>query len=72
MKEGLIVKSLMGHDAGRKYVVISVINENFVLLCDGKYRPLDKPKMKRIKHVEPIAEADVSDLTDSKLRKLCK
>ena len=73
LKEGTIVKSLNGHDTGRVYVVISAINDDFVLLCDGKYRTLDKPKQKRIKHLEVIGEIRLSaSVSDASIRKICK
>ena len=52
MQVGYVVKSLKGHDTGRVYLVVAVLNADFVLLSDGEYRKLDNPKQKRIKHVE--------------------
>lgn len=74
MKEGLIVKSLKGHDTGRIYVVMAVLNEDFVLLADGKYRKTDNPKQKRVKHLEVISEESFSpsSVTDAELRRMCK
>ncbi len=73
MKEGLIVKSLKGHDTGRIYLVIALLGDDFVLLCDGKYRRIDNPKQKRIKHLEIIGEiTPLAELTDSSIRKICK
>ncbi len=50
MKIGDIVVSLCGHDIGEWYVVCEV-DKNFVYLADGKTKPLQKPKKKKIKHV---------------------
>ena len=50
MKVGDIVVSLCGHDIGEWYVVFEVSN-NYVYLVDGKTKPLQKPKKKKIKHV---------------------
>lgn len=73
MKEGCIVKSLKGHDCERVYVVVSAIDDNFVLLCDGKYRKLDNPKQKRIKHLEVLREGELPKmLTDSAVRAMCE
>ena len=73
VKEGTIVKSLKGHDEGRIYAVVATAGEDFVLLCDGKYRKLDNPKQKRVKHVEVLCETEFpSDLNDKKLREICK
>ena len=73
MKEGTIVKSLKGHDTGRVYVVIATAGNDFVLLCDGKYRKFDNPKQKRVKHLDMIGEIQLSaSVTDATLRKICK
>ena len=73
LKEGSIVKSLKGHDTGRVYLVLARLNENFVLVADGKYRKTENPKQKRIKHLEFIADAEIgTDVTDCALRKVCK
>jgi ribosomal protein L14E/L6E/L27E len=50
---GRLVKSLKGHDAGNIYMIIKQ-EDDFVWLSDGDYKKLDKPKKKRIKHVEPL------------------
>ena len=73
MKEGLIVKSLKGHDTGRIYLVVASLDENFVLLCDGQYRKIDNPKQKRVKHLEVVGVAPLdAELTNSSIRKICK
>lgn len=53
-----VVVSLKGHDTGRRYVVTNVVSPEFVLLADGKYRKLDNPKLKRMKHVKVIGATD--------------
>lgn len=50
MKIGDVVISVSGHDIGEWYIVEEVLN-NFVYLIDGKNKPIDKPKKKKIKHV---------------------
>lgn len=60
MQVGYVVKSLKGHDAGRVYLVVAVLNADFVLLSDGEYRKLDNPKQKRIKHVELLSDENNS------------
>ena len=73
IKFGDVVTSLMGHDIGRKYLVISEIDENFVLVCDGKYRKLENPKQKRKKHLKPEFNSkidSVEGLSDSDIRKI--
>lgn len=73
LKEGFIVKSLKGHDSERVYVVVSAIDDNFVLVCDGKYRKLENPKQKRMKHLEVLQESELpKTLTDSAIRAMCE
>ena len=48
---GKLVYSKSGRDAGRYYIVISVLNEEYVYICDGDLRKLENPKKKKIKHL---------------------
>ena len=50
MKIGDIVISTYGHDMGEWYIVEQVLNE-YVFLVDGKNKPIDKPKKKKVKHI---------------------
>ena len=73
METGNVVKSLKGHDTGRIYVVTAIINDDFVLIADGKYRMLSDPKMKRKKHLAVIGNVGAdTEVTDAALRKICK
>ena len=76
-KSGQIVVSRMGHDTGRPYIVVAVVGSDFVLCADGKYRTLDKPKQKRVKHLkttgvsQAAAEAiESGKLTDADVRRI--
>lgn len=53
---GQVVKSTQGRDAGRLFVVVGIIDESYVLLCDGALRRIDKPKKKKRKHFIPTQE----------------
>ncbi|NLO45780.1 MAG: hypothetical protein GX107_04660 [Clostridiales bacterium] len=50
LEKGSVVKSLAGRDAGRLLLVTDK-TESSVLVCDGKERPVEKPKLKNIRHV---------------------
>ena len=50
---GRAVVSRQGRDAGRCFVVIQVVDEQFVLMADGLTRKLDHLKKKKIKHLHP-------------------
>lgn len=49
--------STMGRDKGMYFIVVGV-EENYVYLVNGSVRKIDKPKKKKIKHIE------VTDLYD--------
>lgn len=52
IRPGDIVISKAGRDKGRPLVVLENIDENFVLLVDGDLRPLEKPKKKKLLHLQ--------------------
>lgn len=49
---GQLVRSRAGRDRGKHYLVIQVLDDRYVLLVDGKRRPLDTPKKKNIIHLQ--------------------
>ena len=51
---GSIVRSRAGRDQGRLFVVISEIDEDFVLMANGSLRTMDRPKKKRRRHLTRI------------------
>ena len=53
MIPGRVVLSTQGRDEGRYFIVLEVIDENFVLMADGLTRKLDHPKKKKVKHLRP-------------------
>ena len=50
---GQLVTSKAGHDKDTLYVVMAQEGD-FVYLSDGWLKPPDRPKKKRLKHVQPI------------------
>ena len=52
MEVGQIVFSKRGRDKGRAFVIMSADRE-YVFLVDGQMRPLNKPKKKKVKHIQP-------------------
>ena len=72
-----IVKSTAGRDKGELFFVLATEGD-FLLLADGKLRPVERPKRKRRKHVV-LRRADGGELyrrirsnesiTNSELRK---
>lgn len=50
---GQLVTSKAGHDKDTLYVVIAQEGD-FVYLSDGRLKTPEKPKRKRLKHVQPV------------------
>ena len=48
---GSLAYSKCGRDRKRLFCVVDVIDENFVLVADGKLHKIEKPKKKRLKHL---------------------
>ena len=72
-----IVKAAAGRDKGKLFFVLDV-EDDFLLLADGKTRKLERPKRKKRKHVVFRARIDCRTtekirsgdrLTNSELRK---
>ena len=63
---GRVVYSKCGRDSKKYFVVIQIINEEYVYIADGSLRTIQKPKKKKIKHL--IAGSSVSkEIRDSVL-----
>ena len=54
---GTIVFSKKGRDKGYPFVVLLSLDDDFVLICDGRRRKVDKPKRKRRKHLSATPHA---------------
>ena len=48
---GRIVYSKAGRDKDKYFMILDVLNEEFVYLVDGHLRRLERPKKKKIKHL---------------------
>lgn len=53
---GSVVYSKAGHDAGRFYVVVEIVDDSYVKIADGELRKTESPKLKKIKHLEVQSE----------------
>ena len=78
MEVGRVVMSKQGRDRDRCFVILSVVDDQYVMMADGLTRKLDHPKRKKVKHLHPkpvkmegLAERLASrQVLDSDLRKL--
>lgn len=48
---GQIVHSRAGRDKGRYFIIVGIVDENYVLIADGDLRKIERPKKKKIKHL---------------------
>lgn len=74
---GDVVLSTAGHDQGTAMVVVACLDAEFVLVCDGKTRTLQKPKRKKRKHLKPLTAQRMETVTqptvlDAHIRKHLK
>ena len=70
--KGQVVRSKKGRDEGKVYIIMEIIDDDLLLLVDGKLRKLDRPKKKKVKHLyiyKDIIDLDFKDLSDSYIRK---
>lgn len=50
---GRVVYSKQGRDQGRYFVIVDVVDDQFVLMADGALRKVSRPKRKKVKHLHP-------------------
>ena len=65
-----VVESTAGRDEGCIYLVSEILDENFVLLIDGKTKPISKPKRKKVKHLKTlgVVESELCGTFEDKSR----
>jgi len=49
---GDIVYAKAGRDKDRPFVVLSILDSEFAMLADGRRRKVQKPKKKKLKHLQ--------------------
>ena len=63
LEKGTVVRSSAGRDKGKLLAIVGS-EQKKVLVCDGKERPVERPKSKNIRHVEPtgalLSEAETA------------
>ncbi|SCZ81908.1 KOW domain-containing RNA-binding protein [Acidaminobacter hydrogenoformans] len=66
---GQFVKSKAGRDRDRVFLILDIVDDNFVLLVDGNLRKVDSPKLKKVRHlvkINQISTAFADTLKDGK------
>lgn len=59
---GQLVRASCGRDQGQLFFIAKIVDEKYVLIVNGKSRKLDKPKLKKIKHL------NISNFIDEEIR----
>ena len=53
---GSVVVSKAGRDQGRRFLVVGVVDDDFVMIANGGLRGMDRQKKKRRKHLKPTGQ----------------
>ncbi len=48
---GRVARSRAGRDKGRYALIVSIVDEEYVLIADGDLRKFHSPKKKKLKHL---------------------
>ena len=56
--QGSIAISLCGRDKDRVFIIVGVLDKDYVFITDGKKRKIEKPKKKKLKHLRICCEAE--------------
>ena len=48
---GRVCRATAGRDKHKRFVIVALLDEAYVLIADGRTRPIEKPKRKKIKHL---------------------
>jgi ribosomal protein L14E/L6E/L27E len=48
---GKVVNSKAGRDMHRNFIVVGILNDEYVYISDGELRRIEKPKKKKVKHL---------------------
>lgn len=66
---GMIVRSIAGRDKGDLFIVLST-EGGYAYLANGELRKVDRPKKKKLKHLQPSHY--VSEFIQNKLKAVGK
>lgn len=61
---GQLVEASRGRDEGKLFFIIKIVDDEYVFISDGRSRKLDKPKLKKIKHL------NIRDYVNNDLKEL--
>ena len=49
---GQVLEVLSIRETGRLFFIVKIVDHEYVLISDGKKRKLDRPKLKKVKHLK--------------------
>lgn len=58
---GSIVLAKAGRDKGKTFVITAFLDEQYVHICDGELRRLQKPKKKKLMHLHVTPHMALSE-----------
>lgn len=53
---GQVVYSKAGRDKGKKFIVVDIVDELYVMISDGDLRRIENAKRKKLKHLQITEE----------------
>jgi ribosomal protein L14E/L6E/L27E len=70
VQAGRVAKSTAGRDKGRLFVIVSIVDAQYVTIADGDLRVLDRPKKKKLRHLKlrPEILQSIAEKLDSGLK----
>lgn len=68
IRKGAVVIAKAGRDKGKAFAVVDVLNSRTVFIADGKSRPLERPKLKNVIHLQATQATVDCSTTNRQLR----
>lgn len=67
---GRVAESIAGRDKGRLFIIVSIVDEQYVTIADGDLRILERPKKKKLRHLKlrPETLKPIADKLSSGLK----
>ncbi len=65
IRVGSVVISKAGRDKGKKLIVVEMESDEYALVADGGLRKVEKPKKKKLRHLQSTQEVYGGELSNS-------
>ncbi len=70
--KGSVVTAKAGRDKGNFFIVTGILENGYVLICDGKRRKVEHPKAKNIIHLQATNIVATNFSTNREIKKYLK